>query len=90
MVSVDGKKRIKIPHIWWPIRWSPNGKRLAFLREKIDPTKGTIQELNLYIVNADGKDYRKLGKVPVDLKFFKWVNDTTIVFQRNPQIAGRG
>lgn len=40
-------------------KWSPNEKRLAFIRETADRT-------NLYVINSDGSDAMSLTSIPAD------------------------
>ena len=62
VTNIEGEIQYVLPHhrdtSVFP-RWSPDGTRIAFLAR--DRIKGTVEQLNLYTVSADGSDPLLIG-----------------------------
>ena len=59
---------------WWPA-WSPDGAKIAFSSER----DGNPE---IYMMNADGTDQKRLTKVPDRDLFPDWTSDGRIIFNR--------
>ena len=63
----------------WRPAWSPDGTRIAFFSDRDDPANDEI-----YVMNADGSDVRRLTNDPADDAMTTWSPDgTRLAFETN-------
>ena len=49
-------------------RWSPDGKKLAFLSSRCD-------SVQIFAIDIDGGEAKQISKLPVDVSTFEWMPD---------------
>jgi len=65
--------------------WSPDGRRIAFRR--YDGQLGSIGNSDLFVVNADGSELRRLTDHAENVRWFAWSPDgRAIAFLRNEEV----
>ncbi len=48
------------------LRWSPDGRRVAYVKHEFDPETGITHDSTLFVCNPDGSDTRKLKRFEND------------------------
>lgn len=73
--SWDGRRRVQLTHTAESEsapRWSPDGRRLAFLSDRQDPERGTMQ---LWILPRDGGEAERVTDFPGGVTEYDWSPD---------------
>ena len=65
LISTDGSGARKLPYMPWSAVWSPNGRQIAFVRNRATGlpgpgAAGSKDDSEIYVMNADGSGTRRL------------------------------
>jgi TolB protein len=82
LMDIDGQNKTRLTENEFrdnQPRWSPDGTQIVFVSNRDDPDCATLCDTNIYVMNADGSDIRRITAHPAQDRDPDWSPDGTLI-----------